>query len=213
MRGRFITLEGIEGAGKSTLASALRDALQARGLTVALTREPGGTPLAERLRDLVLTRGEERVSPEAETLIMFAARAVHLDNLVRPALERGTWVICDRFTDATRAYQGGGRGVSTDFIEQLAQTVHAGLEPDLTLLLDLPVEEGLRRAARRRVDRGDQTDRFESETVAFFSRVRERYLHIAESAARCQCIDALQPMQLVQAQALAALSRLLEQRV
>lgn len=212
MRGRFITLEGIEGAGKSTLAVALRDALQGRGLTVVLTREPGGTPLAERLRELVLTRGEERVSPETETLIMFASRAVHLDNLVRPALERGTWVICDRFTDATRAYQGGGRGVSTEFIEQLAQTVHAGLEPDLTLLLDLPVEEGLRRAARRRADRGDHTDRFESETVAFFSRVRERYLHIAESASRCERIDALQPAQLVQAQALAAALRLLEQR-
>ncbi|MFM8518122.1 MAG: dTMP kinase [Nevskiaceae bacterium] len=212
MRGRFITLEGIEGAGKSTLAVALRDALQGRGLTVVLTREPGGTPLAERLRELVLTRGEERVSPEAETLIMFASRAVHLDNLVRPALERGTWVICDRFTDATRAYQGGGRGVSTEFIEQLAQPEPAGLAPDLTLLLDLPVEAGLRRAARRRADRGDHTDRFESETVAFFSRVRERYLHIAESASRCERIDALQPAQLVQAQALAAALRLLEQR-
>jgi dTMP kinase len=211
VKGHFITLEGIEGAGKSTLALALRDALHAKGLRVELTREPGGTPLAERLRDLVLTRGEERVSPEAETLIMFASRAVHLDNLVRPALARGTWVICDRFTDATRAYQGGGRGVSTEFIEQLAHTVHAGLEPDLTLLLDLPVEEGLRRAARRRADRGDRTDRFESETVAFFSRVRARYLQIADSAARCQRIDALQPAAVVQAQALAALSRLLEQ--
>lgn len=211
MRGRFITLEGIEGAGKSTLALALRDALHAKGVAVELTREPGGTLLSERLRDLVLTRGEERVSSEAETLIMFASRAVHLDNLVRPALERGTWVICDRFTDATRAYQGGGRGVSTALIEQLAQTVHAGLEPDLTLLLDLPVEEGLRRAARRRADRGDHTDRFESETVAFFARVRERYLHIADSASRCERIDALQPAHLVQAQALAAVARLLEQ--
>ncbi|NDE01299.1 MAG: dTMP kinase [Gammaproteobacteria bacterium] len=211
MKGCFITLEGIEGAGKSTLALALRDALHAKGLRVELTREPGGTPLAERLRDLVLTRGEEHVSPEAETLIMFASRAVHLDNLVRPALARGTWVICDRFTDATRAYQGGGRGVRAEFIEQLAHTVHAGLEPDLTLLLDLPVEEGLRRAARRRADRGDHTDRFESETVAFFSRVRARYLQIADSEARCQRIDALQPAAVVQAQALEALSRLLEQ--
>jgi dTMP kinase len=211
VKGRFITLEGIEGAGKSTLALALRDALLAKGLRVELTREPGGTPLAERLRDLVLTRGEEHLSPEAETLIMFASRAVHLDNLVRPALGRGTWVICDRFTDATRAYQGGGRGVSAEFIEQLAHTVHAGLEPDLTLLLDLPVEEGLQRAARRRADRGDHTDRFESETVAFFSRVRERYRQIADSEARCQIIDALQPAEVVQAQALAALSRLFEQ--
>jgi dTMP kinase len=211
VKARFITLEGIEGAGKSTLALALRDALLAKGLRVELTREPGGTPLAERLRDLVLTRGEEHLSPEAETLIMFASRAVHLDNLVRPALGRGTWVICDRFTDATRAYQGGGRGVSAEFIEQLAHTVHAGLEPDLTLLLDLPVEEGLQRAARRRADRGDHTDRFESETVAFFSRVRERYRQIADSEARCQIIDALQPAEVVQAQALAALSRLFEQ--
>lgn len=212
MSGRFITLEGIEGAGKSTLALALCDALQARGLCVVLTREPGGTPLAERLRDIVLTRGEERLSAEAETLIMFASRAVHLDNLVRPALARGDWVICDRFTDATRAYQGGGRGVSAEFIEQLARTVHAGLEPDLTLLLDLPVEEGLRRAARRRADRGDHTDRFESETVAFFERVRDRYLQIVAAERRCERLDALQSADTVRAQALAALSRLLEHR-
>lgn len=212
MSGRFITLEGIEGAGKSTLALALRDVLQARGLSVVLTREPGGTPLAERLRDIVLTRGEEHLSAEAETLIMFASRAVHLDNLVRPALARGDWVICDRFTDATRAYQGGGRGVSAEFIEQLARTVHAGLEPDLTLLLDLPVEEGLRRAARRRADRGANTDRFESETVAFFERVRERYLQIVAAERRCERLDALQSADTVRAQALAALSRLLERR-
>jgi len=210
MKGRFITLEGIEGAGKSTLALALRESLQARGVQVVLTREPGGTPLAERLRDIVLTRGAERLSAEAETLIMFASRAVHLDNLVRPALGRGEWVICDRFTDATRAYQGGGRGVSAEFIEHLAQTVHAGLEPDLTLLLDLPVEEGLRRAAKRRADRGDHTDRFESETVAFFERVRAHYLRIAERQPRCERIDALQPAENVQTQALAALARLVE---
>ncbi len=187
--GRFITLEGIEGAGKSTVAAALATALRARGITVVATREPGGTPLAERLREVVLQRGAETLSPQAETLLMFAARAVHVDNLIRPALARGEWVICDRYTDATRAYQGGGRGVATAFIETLSRETVGGLTPDLTLLLDLPVETGLQRAhARRKAqgategeggEHGDVPDRFEAETVVFFERVRERYLAIA----------------------------------
>ena len=187
--GRFITLEGIEGAGKSTVAAALTTALRARGITVVATREPGGTPLAERLREVVLQRGGETLSPQAETLLMFAARAVHVDNLIRPALARGAWVLCDRYTDATRAYQGGGRGVATTFIETLSRETVGGLTPDLTLLLDLPVETGLQRAhARRKAkgatggeggEHGDLPDRFEAEEVVFFERVRERYLAIA----------------------------------
>lgn len=208
--GRFITLEGIEGAGKSTVAAALTKHLEAQGLRVRLTREPGGTPLAERLRAAVLERGSENVSPVAETLLMFASRAVHLDNLVRPALERGEWVICDRFTDATRAYQGGGRGVASPFIEALAREVHRGLEPDLTLWLDLPVETGLARAARRRAAGGEAAvDRFESETVAFFERVRERYREIVTNdTQRCRRIDAAQPADKVVAAALSAVAEL-----
>jgi dTMP kinase len=209
-RGKFITLEGIEGAGKSTVASALVEALRARGVAVRQTREPGGTPLAERLRQLVLTRGDESLSAEAETLLMFAARAIHLDNLVRPALELGEWVICDRFTDATRAYQGGGRGVDAGLIEHLAVSVHKGLEPDLTLLLDLPVSVGLDRARSRRQANGESVaDRFESETLQFFERVRASYLAIAKrDAHRCRVIDATSDPKTVQAAALSMLKEL-----
>jgi dTMP kinase len=173
--GRFISLEGIEGAGKSTLARALEASLTARGVNVRLTREPGGTPLAERLRALLLERAAEPISAEAETLLMFSARAIHLENLVRPALDSGVWVICDRFTDATRAYQGAGRGVDPELIERLADAVHRDLWPQRTVLLDLPVEIGLARA-RRRAGAGD---RFEDQDRRFFERVRERYLALA----------------------------------
>lgn len=199
-RGLFITLEGIEGSGKSTLTAGLAAALRARGIPVITTREPGGTPLAERLREVVLQRGEERLSPQAETLLMFAARAVHIDNLVQPALARGEWVLCDRYTDATRAYQGGGRGVSREFIESLSREVLGGLTPDVTLLLDLPVEIGLQRAHARRKGQGqgkggeDAPDRFESETVSFFERVRARYLDIAaHEPQRVRVLDATLP--------------------
>lgn len=212
LRGRFVTLEGIEGAGKSSVAAAIDSALRARGLRARLTREPGGTPLAERLRTAVLERGSETVSATAETLLMFAARAVHLDNLVRPALARGDWVLCDRFTDATRAYQGGGRGVDERLIEMLAAEVHQGLEPDRTLLLDLPVETGLSRAMRRRRERGESTvDRFESETREFFERVRARYLALAAaSPERIRIIDATQPLERVVSDALDSLDDWLE---
>ena len=143
---RFISLEGIEGAGKSMLARTLEAALRARGLSVLVTREPGGSPLAERLRTLVLERGPECITPAAETLLMFAARSLHVENTIRPALEQGSWVICDRYSDATRAYQGGGRGVEAALIESLAEAVHGKLWPERTLLLDLPVEQGLARA-------------------------------------------------------------------
>jgi dTMP kinase len=172
MTAQFITLEGIEGAGKSTVADGLCAHLLARGIPALRTREPGGTPLAERVRALVLERGDEPLGGEAETLLMFAARAVHLENLIRPALKRGTWVICDRFTDATYAYQGGGRGVPVALIDQLAVAVQGTVQPDRTLLLDVPVRTGLSRARARQFE----PDRFEAETEAFFERVRKVYL-------------------------------------
>lgn len=210
-RGRFITLEGIEGAGKSTVTAALARELTAEGRVVRSTREPGGTPLAEKIRRVVLERGDEHVSPETETLLMFASRAIHLDNLVRPAIERGEWVLCDRFTDATRAYQGAGRGIQASFIEALAHTVHRGLEPDLTLLLDLPVEVGLERARQRRLAAGEAvTDRFEAENRQFFERVREGYLEIARrEPARCRVLDATRTPAEVCAAAVDALRSLL----
>ena len=189
---RFITLEGIEGAGKSTAARHVAGFLRGCGHTVLATREPGGTPLAERVRQIVLERGTEQVSPVTETLLMFAARALHVDNVIRPALARGEWVVCDRFTDATRAYQGSGRGVAAALIEDLALTVQGDLSPACTLLLDLPVESGL---ARARARAGAATDRFEAETVSFFEKVRAGYLAIARAEPhRVWVIDAAQPL-------------------
>jgi dTMP kinase len=204
--GRFITLEGIEGSGKSTLANALGQALRARALTVQLTREPGGTPLAERLRALLLERGEEPIGPRSEALLMFAARAVHLENLIRPALRAGAWVVCDRFSDATRAYQGSGRGLSSELIERLAEVVHGDLWPHRTLLLDLPVEQGLARARAR----GGGTDRFEDEDRRFFERVRTGYLKIAAAEPRrVRILDATAAPELLTRRALEALADLL----
>ena len=198
MTARFITLEGIEGAGKSTVAKFVLAWLARRQLPGRLTREPGGTPLAERLRQLVLEPGAESLSPGAETLLMFAARDLHLQGVIRPALARGEWVVCDRFTDATRAYQGSGRGVNADLIESLAEAVHGGLAPDCTLLLDLPVSVGLARARGRAAG---STDRFEAETSAFFERVRAGYLELARrEPKRFQVIDAAAPLERVEAQ-------------
>ena len=174
--GLFITLEGIEGAGKSTVARWVREWLERRAIRVTLTREPGGTALAERVRQIVLERGAERLSPVTETLLMFAARGIHVENLIRPALERGDWVVCDRFTDATLAYQGGGRGIDPAWIDSLASQVQAGLRPHCTLLLDLPVALGLERAKSRHAG---AADRFEAEAQAFFERVRAAYLELA----------------------------------
>jgi dTMP kinase len=205
--GRFISLEGIEGAGKSTLARSLEAALQQRGVSVVLTREPGGSPLAEQLRTLLLERGPERITPAAETLLMFAARSIHVENRIRPALEQGHWVICDRFSDATRAYQGAGRGVEAALIERLADVVHREFWPQRTLVLDLPVELGLELA---RVRRGGG-DRFEDEDRRFFERVRARYLELAQGEPqRLRLIDATQPPPQVLASALEALMDLLE---
>jgi dTMP kinase len=205
-RGKFITLEGIEGAGKSTATKYVCARLKALGISVLATREPGGTPLAERVRQIVLERGTETVTPMTETLLMFAARALHVTNLIRPALARGEWVVCDRFTDATRAYQGRARGVDATLIEQLAQAVHGDLKPDCTLLLDLAVPEGLARARQRT---GAAGDRFEAETVSFFEQVRAGYLQIAhQEPARVRVIDAGRALEAVEAEIDAILQNL-----
>ncbi len=201
----FITLEGVEGAGKSTVARTLQAALQQRGADVLLTREPGGTPVAEALREILLRRGAEHINAAAETLLMFAARAVHLDNAIRPALAAGQWVICDRYTDATYAYQGAARGVDTGLIDHLAATVHADLWPARTLLLDLPVAEGLQRARKRAA-----ADRFEAQHQEFFERVRAAYLaRAAADPTRIRIIDARPAAAEVSASALAAIADLL----
>jgi dTMP kinase len=189
---RFITLEGIEGAGKSTVAKLAGAWLTRRGIPARLTREPGGTPLAERVRQIVLEHGAETVSPVTETLLMFAARAQHVQSVIAPALARGEWVVCDRFTDATRAYQGSGRGVDMGLIDTLAKAVHPKLVPDCTLLLDLSAPAGLARARGRP---GGSVDRFESEAVGFFAKVRAGYLTLARAEPkRFRIIDAAAPL-------------------
>jgi len=208
MAGRFITLEGIEGAGKTTVTRFVREWLEARGIKFVSTREPGGTPLAERVREIVLNRGGETITPVTETLLMFAARGIHLHNRIRPALAAGEWVVCDRFTDATRAYQGAGRGVDREWIEQLARAVHGDLQPDRTLLLDLPVAVGQARA-RQRSGPGP-TDRFEEEADVFFERVRNEYLRLAKAEPqRFRIIDASRALPDVAAGVAAALEDLI----
>jgi len=202
MQGRFITIEGAEGAGKSTMAQRAGDWLEARGHRVIRTREPGGTDLAEKLRQILLDRRNDGLDGLAELLLMFAARAQHLAEVIRPALARGDTVLCDRFTDATWAYQGGGRGLPADAIGRLEQLVHGDLRPDLTLLLDLPVELGLRRASDR-----SASDRFESESLAFFERVRAAYRErAAGEPGRFAVIDAALPVEQVWAQVERALT-------
>lgn len=173
-RGRFITFEGTEGVGKSTQLQRAARALSDLGLEVEITREPGGTPMAEKIRELLLAPREEPVSDITELLLMFAARAQHLSNRILPALEQGRWVLCDRFTDATFAYQGGGRGVPPEQIEILETLVQGDVRPDHVILLDAPVETGMARAKKR-----GELDRFEQETLAFFQRIRETYLERA----------------------------------
>ena len=195
--GKFITIEGSEGVGKTTQIAALRDALKERGLEVIVTREPGGTPRAERIRELLLTPTDEPMPMTCELLLMFAARATHIENLIRPALERGAWVVCDRFTDATYAYQGEGRGVRREEIANLERFVQAELRPDLTLLLDAPIEIGAARAAAR--DGEGKRDRFEQERQDFFERVRNAYLERARSQpGRFAVIDATADRESVQ---------------
>jgi len=205
--GRFVTLEGIEGVGKTTQVARLAEVLKARGIAHVLTREPGGTPLAERIRELVLNAREEALPPTAELLLMFAARAVHLANHIEPQLEAGRWVICDRFTDATYAYQGGGRQLSMDPIRQLESLVQGARRPDLTVLLDAPVEQALRRARQRNA--GSPSDRFESERAEFFERVRGVYRALATAEPnRIVVVDATQAADAVAARII----ELLEER-
>ncbi len=192
-RGRFITLEGVDGAGKSTSLEAIRRFLEGRGVEVVVTREPGGTPFAEKVRDLLLGAHEEAVDPVAETLLLFAARAQHVGAVIEPALARGRWVVSDRFTDATRAYQGGGRGVDGQAIEGLARLVHPGLEPDLTFYLDLPVDQARRRIAGVGQGAAAHLDRFERERASFHERVRAAYRTLARSSERVRTIDASLP--------------------
>jgi dTMP kinase len=191
MSGRFITLEGIEGVGKSTQVKLLAARLETLGIAHSSTREPGGTPLAERIRELVLAPGQESVPDTAELLLMFAARAVHFHNLILPTLAKGSWVLCDRFTDATYAYQGGGRRMSTALIAQLEHAVQGTRSPDLTLWLDAPVDEALARARSRNAQAA--SDRFEREKHGFFNRVREAYAaRAAQAPDRIVRIDATQ---------------------
>ena len=191
MPARFLTIEGIEGVGKSTQVARLSAALKARGVEHIVTREPGGTPMAEKIRDLVLKGQAEPLPSSAELLLMFAARAVHLQNLIEPSLGAGRWVLCDRFTDATFAYQGGGRGLDANCIAQLESLVQGSRRPDLTLLLDAPVQLALTRARQR--NGAAQADRFESEKLQFFERVRATYLkRAAAEPERIVVLDAAQ---------------------
>jgi dTMP kinase len=202
--GRFVTFEGIEGVGKTTQVARVSRALASRGIAHVVTREPGGTPLAENIRHVVLTAGEETLPPAAELLLMFAARAVHLANHIEPNLRAGRWVICDRFTDATYAYQGGGRQMSAEPIRELESMVQGVRRPDLTVLLDAPVEAALARAAARNA--GAAADRFERERGEFFERVRNVYLaRAAAEPNRIALIDATQSVDDVSACILAEL--------
>jgi dTMP kinase len=201
MAGKFITLEGVDGAGKSTHIPAIADMLRARGKEILLTREPGGTPLGEKLRELLL---HENMHPETESLLMFAARREHLDQVIRPALERGTYVISDRFTDASFAYQCGGRGVSTAKVGELERWVQGDFQPDLTLLFDLPVAVSTQRLAGAR-----NPDRFEKEGEDFFNRIRNAYLARAEQfPQRFRVIDSGKTIPEIQAELQAILSTL-----
>lgn len=208
MAGRFITVEGGEGAGKTTQLAFMRDYLEQHGLTVVVTREPGGTLLSEAIRHLLLSHRHDGMTLDAETLLMFAARAEHLEKVIRPTLAAGSWVLCDRFTDATYAYQGGGRGVARERIAMLESWVQGELRPDGTLLFDLPVAVGLARAGKR-----SAADRFEREDREFFERVRTTYLErAAQHPDRYRIIDAQRPVEAVRAEVENLLTEWLEHR-
>jgi dTMP kinase len=203
IEGKFITIEGIEGVGKSTNITFIKTWLESQGIECLLTREPGGTELGEELRSLLLHGG--RVSDKAELLMMFASRAQHLEEKIKPALARGEWVICDRFTDSTYAYQGGGRELDPAWIKSLEQLVHGSLQPELTLLLDAPVEIGRARAAQR-----GTADRIEAEDIAFFNRVRDMFLDRSRQSDRYTVIDATQSLSAVQANIESSLNSLVK---
>lgn len=197
-RGLFITVEGGEGVGKSTNIAFLEKQLAGRGVDLVVTREPGGSSLGERVRQLLLAVDEEAIDAMAELLLVFAARAQHISTLIEPTLAAGKWVLCDRFTDATYAYQCGGRGIDRAAVSALEQLVQGELRPDCTLLLDAPVSTGMARAQGR-----GELDRFEREELAFFERVRATYLELAQtSSGRYRIIDASQPLETVQQQLL-----------
>ena len=203
-RGRFITLEGIEGVGKTTNIEFLRELLEQKGIDALVTREPGGTPLAEDVRKVLLETRDESMDPITESLLIFAARSQHVSTVIQPALNVGRWVLCDRYTDATYAYQGGGRGVALETLERLAEFAQGSLWPDLTIYLDAPVDKALARIANR------QPDRFETEDSEFFARVRARYLAIAESEERMVLIDATQSIEAVRLRLVSAITDFLE---
>ncbi|ODB85123.1 dTMP kinase [Candidatus Thiodiazotropha endoloripes] len=207
LKGRFITVEGGEGAGKSSNLDYIRNLLSSAGKQVVFTREPGGTPLGEAIRDLLLGHQHTGMADDTELLLMFAARAEHLQQKIKPALQQGQWVLCDRFTDASYAYQGAGRGLASDRIASLEQFVQGELRPDLTLLLDLPVEQGLARAGQR-----SEPDRFEKQEMSFFEKVRAGYLEIASREPhRVKIIDASKPLETVQQQIDHVVTAFLEQ--
>lgn len=205
-RGKFITVEGVEGVGKSTNMDFIARQIEAAGFDVKRTREPGGTPMAERIRDMLLEHGDEPLPDLAELLLFFASRTLHIENTIRPALAAGRWVICDRFTDASRAYQGAGRGLNMEHINTLAEWVHGDLQPDMTVLLDAPAEIGMSRAASR-----GETDRLESEQMSFYNRVRDHYLALAAAEPdRFSVIDASHALDAVQLQISTAVDHLID---
>ncbi len=206
-QGLFITMEGIEGVGKSTNMEYVHQSLLAAGIKVVLTREPGGTELGEKIRGLLLDKDNQSMVEDTELLLMFAARAQHLAEVIKPALTQGQWVLCDRFTDATYAYQGGGRGIAYERIAQLEQWTQGDLRPDATLLLDAPVEVGMARAAGRE----QEADRFEREKQAFFVKVRQAYLDMASQNPQRYCVvDASQPLEQVKIQLSEVVNRLIK---
>jgi dTMP kinase len=204
MRGKLITVEGGEGVGKSTNLAFIQQQLESAGVDLVVTREPGGTEVAEKIRELLLTPSDEPICELSELLLVFAARAQHLEQLIKPALERGAWVLCDRFIDATYAYQGGGRAMDLNVIAALEQLVLSDIKADMTLLLDLPVEVGMARARARA-----ELDRFEQEQMSFFEAVRSAYLARAQADPnRVVIIDAAPALEQVQEQIAAALQTL-----
>ena len=205
MNGKFITIEGVEGAGKSTQLAFIKSYLTEQGKDLIVTREPGGTPLGENIRELLLSPSDDAMSIDTELLLMFAARAEHIHKVIKPALAAGKWVISDRFTDATFAYQGGGRGIETSRIESLADWTLLGLKPDLTFLFDLPVEIGQQRV----LNRNQGQDRFEQEKVDFFEKIRQCYLERAEAEPkRIKTIDSSRTIAEIQQQLTVILNNL-----
>ncbi len=204
--GKFITIEGGEGAGKSTNISFIKDYLEQHAIEVVLTREPGGTPLSERLREILLDKNETNMCSDTELLLMFAARAQHLNEVIMPSIREGKWVICDRFTDATYAYQGGGRGIAFERIAALENWVQGDVRPDMTIIFDLPVDVGLSRASNR-----SEPDRFEQENIDFFTRVRNAYLDRAKQfPERYAIVNAEPQLDIVQQDLLSVLKTLVQ---